>query len=274
VERSVAGITIAGGSRAGIGTSLYIKEYQLCFDLGCEGEKAADCDTVFISHGHTDHLGELFNYLAIRRLHSRDIANLFVPHWIGDDLRLAIQAWGRLSASSFDYRIFEVHPRARLPLRNQWTVEAFPLVHTTPCMGYLLSQSVAKLAAPYVGLPGEEIRRLKLADTEGLFQDVERPLFAYVPDTLPEGIDALPEAVWKAKVMAIEATFLDDRKPLDKVRAGGHVRLDDLVSRLRRFSGEAVVLFHISQMYSPSQIEGLIAEAFPGDLPFSVSAFW
>ena len=117
-------------------------------------------------------------------------------------------------------------------------------------------------------MPGEKKR-----GDDDLFYEQVRPLFAYLPDTLPEGLDALPEAAWQARVMAVEATFLDDRKPLEKVRQGRHLCLDDILERLERFTGEHLLLFHFSKIYTPQEVAEIVARRLPQEWQERVKLF-
>ncbi len=255
--------TLLGQSWAGLGTTMVLKERKLCFDLGVDLRAALSCDHVFISHGHTDHLGAIFNYLAVRVLENRNLATFYVPPSIGERLHDVLKSWCALSESVLDYRIFEVHPGATVPLRNGLSVTAFPLVHAPACQGYLLQETVEKLHTQFQSLPGGEIARLKQEKTEGLFYQEVRPLFAYIGDTLPEGLDGMPEEVWKARILAVESTYLDDQKPMEKVRMGKHLHLDDIAQRAERFEGEHLLLYHFSQLYSAKEIPGLVSSRFP-----------
>ncbi|MBM4372762.1 MAG: MBL fold metallo-hydrolase, partial [Deltaproteobacteria bacterium] len=114
------------------------------------------------------------------------------------------------------------------------------------------------------GLEGEEIARLRRTlPHDEVFERVRTPLVAYVPDTLPEALDAMPEGCWAAQVLLVECTFLDDRKPLEKIRQGAHVHLDDLVARLDRFHGGAIVPFHFSRSYEAGEIPALLEARVP-----------
>ncbi len=256
--------TFLGESVAGIGTTLVVKELKLCFDLGVLPPAALSANNVFLSHAHTDHCGELFNYLAIRALEKRNLATLFVPPAMAAPLADLLRQWERFSASAFDYRIVQCFPGAPVPLKNQTTVTAFELDHEPGSCGYLVEETVQKLKPLYNTLPAYEIARRK-GEGDALFYEQVRPLVAYVPDTLPEGLDRLPEAAWQARVLAVEATFLDDRKPIEKVRKGGHLVLDDLLERLDRFTGEHLLLFHFSRLYTPAEIRAIVDARIPLD---------
>jgi ribonuclease Z len=255
--------TFIGESVAGTGTVMVVKELKLCFDLGTLVPAALATTNVFISHGHTDHCGELFNYLGIRALEQRGLATLYVAPDLAHHIKELLDRWQQMSNSVFDYRIVQCFPGAPLPLKNNIAVTAFPLAHSPPTSGFLVEETVQKLMPQYNTLPAYEIINRKKEGEENLFYKLVRPLLAFLPDTLPEGLDEAPEAVWKARVLALEATFLDDRKPMAKVRAGRHLHLDDIIARLDRFEGEYLLLFHFSKIYTEEEIRTIVFSRVP-----------
>ena len=256
-------LTFCGQSAAGLGTAIAIKELKLCFDIGHLSDPILAASNVFVSHGHTDHIGELPNYLAIRALQHRNLATIFLPASISDDVRDTLHRWQKFSSTRFDFRIVDLYPDGTIPLTNGLSVTPFALDHVVDTFGFLVSRSVTKLSATYSNLPGDEIKALKQKGTTDLFYTSTRPLAAYLPDTLPAGLDNAPEAVWEAPVLLVEASFLDDSKPLEKVRKGKHLVLADLVQRLPRFRGQHVLLFHFSKLYNECDIGPLVAKQIP-----------
>lgn len=272
-REQLSGFTFIGESAAGIATSMAVKELRLCFDLGALQPAVMACDNIFISHAHTDHLGEIFNYLAIRTLEKRNIATFFVSPSVGETLPGLLENWQKMAKSRFDYRIVKVFPGAPVPLKNKVSVTPLELDHVPQCYGFLVEETVQKLKPIYNTLPAFEIaQRRKSGDKDLFFQQV-RPLITYVPDTLPEGLDNLPEAAWNASVLAVECSFLDDRKPLDKVRKGKHLRLDDIIERLDRFHGEHILLFHFSRMYKTEEITEIVTQRLPDEWRDRVALF-
>jgi ribonuclease Z len=190
------------------------------------------------------------------------MATLFLPPEMGRQLPGILSAWQEMSGSKFEYRLIVLHPGAPAPLKNNVAVTPFLLAHEPQTVGFLVEQKVRKLREQFLQLPAEEIVQRKGAEADLLFQDEVRPLFAYVPDTLPEGLDALPEAAWRARVLALECSFLDARKPLEKIRIGRHLHVDDIAQRLPKFSGEHLLLFHFSKLYSPDEVRTLVDARF------------
>jgi len=271
---SLSGFTFSGESRAGIGTAMVLKELKICFDLGALSHSVLSSSNIFISHGHTDHCGQLFNYLAIRALENRNMATIFVPPELGTRLPPILSAWQEMSESKFDYRLVLVHPGAPVPLRNKLTVTGFPLAHSPETLGFLVEETVTKLKEQHKSLSPLEIAARRKGDPDcDLFFELKKPLFAYVPDTLPEGLDTLPQEAWNARVLAVEASFLDGRKPVEKVRKGRHLLLNDIVERLSRFQGDNILLFHFSKIYRTDEIETIVSQGLPAEWRHRVHCF-
>jgi len=272
-REQLSGYTFIGESTAGTGTSMVVRELKLCFDLGVMHPAVMSCDNIFISHAHTDHAGEIFNYLAVRALEKRNMATFFVPPSVGDALSTILSAWQEMAESRFDFRIVKAFPNSPLPLKNRVSVTPFPLDHVPACYGFLVEETVQKLKPIYDTLPAFEIAQRRKSGDKDLFFKQVRPLIAYVPDTLPQGLDQMPEAAWKARVLAVECSFLDDRKPLEKVRKGKHLVLDDILERLDRFQGESILLFHFSRIYKPDEIRHIVEQRLPEEWRDRVALF-
>ncbi len=90
----------------------------------------------------------------------------------------------------------------------------------------------------------------------------DRVELAYATDTLVSVLDHSPELL-RARVLVIECTFLDDRKSLAAARAGCHIHLDELIERADRFANEHVVLMHVSQLYRPDEVAGILDAKVP-----------
>ncbi|MFH1532277.1 MAG: MBL fold metallo-hydrolase [Pseudomonadota bacterium] len=274
IERTIGKWTLRGRSVGGFGTSLHIKELGVALDMGFFFPETLRGDHLFLSHGHPDHVGALVSWLGARRLLGMNTANLFAPVGLAEGLVDVLSRWQEISGVEFDYRIFGAAPGAELALRGDIRVRAFSTFHRLETLGYLFERETRRLRSDLRGLPGEEIRELRAAgNDDDLFEVVRTPLVAYVPDTLPEALDAMPAACWRAQLLIVEATFLDDRKPMEKIREGGHVHLDDILARLEQFTGDHVALFHFSRSYSPDEVQEILASKVPAAWRERVHAF-
>jgi ribonuclease Z len=269
-EVKTGSLTLSGFSLAGLCTSVYVKELDLLLDVGSFLPELLRGRRLFLSHGHPDHCGALVSWLGGRRLLGMPCVDLHCPPDLAPHLLALLQAAERAQGFDFDYRLLVLHPGVDADLGKDLVVSPLPLQHKLQTFGYLFTRRVQKLKQQWHGLSGDEIQRRKSAG-EDLFREEHRPLLAYLPDTLPEGLDALPDAVFAASTLMVECTFLDDRKPMEAVKKGAHIHLDDLIPRLEaRFRGDDVVLFHISRLYRPEEVQQILARRLPAALAAQV----
>jgi len=274
IERTMGKWTLRGRSVGGFGTSLQVKELGVTLDAGLFLPENLRGDHLFLSHGHPDHVGALVSWLGARRLLGMRTANIFAPVSLAEGLVDVLVRWQEIAGVEFDYRIFGAAPGAEIKLRGDVRVEPFPTVHRLDTLGYLFERESERLRPALRGLPGDEIRRLRAErPAEEIFETNRIPLVAYVPDTLPEALDDMPEACWAAQLLIVECTFLDDRKPIEKIRQGAHVHLDDILARLTRFTGDFIALFHFSRSYKPEEIPEILASRLPDEWQGKVVPF-
>lgn len=274
IEHRIGNWTLRGRSVGGFGTALQIKELGITLDIGFFIPEILRGDHLFLSHGHPDHVGALVSWLGARRLLGMKTANLFAPVGLAEGLVGALGRWQEVSGVEFDYRVFGAAPGATLELRGDMSARAFPTMHRLETLGYLFERTTKRLRAELRGRTGDEIRRLRAREGDAdLFEAVRTPLIAYVPDTLPEALDEMPAACWDAQLLIVECTFLDDRKPMEKIRQGAHVHLDDLLARLDRFTGGNIALFHFSRSYRNDEIREILDAKVPAPWRDRVVAF-
>lgn len=269
---SLGELTLTGVCTGGVATSLAVPELGIAWDVGASPHTTVRTRTLLITHAHPDHMGSLHAWLGVRMLYRMPRATLVVPTWIVEDVRALVATWGRLQGKAFDVQIVEARPHEEIPLHKGLHAVPFKSAHVLPTLGYALVRRKQKLRAPYLGLPGPEIARLRREGTEDLFDVVDEPLIAYTGDTLPELIDR-EEIVRQCRILVIECTFLDDRKPRSAIRAGGHIHVDDLAARAHLLENEQIVLVHFSQLYSAAEVRGLVAARLPASLLSRVRLF-
>lgn len=254
--------TIRGVSVGGVYTSLAVPELGIVFDAGISPRSAGGIDTILLSHGHADHVGALPALLGIRGLHGKTKPpRVVMPAEIVDDVQAGLAAWSKLQRWPLEIDAIGMLPGDELALRGDLLVRAVRTFHPVPSLAYIIVRRVAKLRAEFRGLSGPEIAARRLAG-EAMTEHEDRLELAYATDTLVSVFDHSPELL-RARVLVMECTFLDERKTLAAARAGCHIHLDEVIERAERFTNEHLVVMHLSQLYRPDEIAGILDARVP-----------
>ena len=258
-------LTLRGVSLGGVYTSIHVPELDVLLDVGVPLRQAAAVGTLLLSHAHADHVGALVTMLGLRGLHGlKQPLKVVMPAEIVPTLQRALSAMSALQRWPLVIEAIGLEPGDEHELRRDLSVRAVRTYHPVPSLAYLLVRRVQKLRPEFVGLPGPEIGRRRVAG-EDLFTTAEHIELAYATDTLVQAIDHAPELA-SAQVLIMEATFLDGRKTLEDARAGCHVHLDELIARAPSILTPRLVLMHVSQLYRASEVEDILDARLPPEL--------
>lgn len=264
--------TIRGISVGGVYTSLCVPELGLVFDCGAPPRSSGGVDTILLSHGHADHVGALPALLGIRALHGKTKPpRVIMPVEIVDDLTAALAALSKLQRFPLEIEAIGMSPGDTYALRGDLHVRAVKTFHPVPSLGYVIVRKVSKLKPELSGLTGPEIAARRRAGEDVSAHD-DRLELAYATDTLVSVLDHSPELL-SARVLIIETTFLDERKTLEAARAGCHIHLDEIIERADRFANEHVVMMHVSQLYRPDEVAGILDRRVPEALRKKIIPF-
>lgn len=254
--------TVRGVSVGGVYTSINVPELGVLFDAGISPRSFGAIDTILLSHGHADHVGALPALLGIRALHGKTKPpRVVMPVEIVDDLSAALAALSKLQRWPLAIDAHGMNPGEELALRPDLVVRAVRTFHPVPSLAYLLVRRVAKLRPELHGLTGPEIAARKQAG-ESITELEERVEVAYATDTLVSVLDHSPE-LYRARVLIMECTFLDERKSIEAARAGCHIHLDEIIERAALFENEYIVMMHISQLYRTDEVAGILDRRVP-----------
>lgn len=259
-----AGLTIEGFSRAAVQSYWRIPELKLGFDLGAHPWDFMGTGTWFVSHTHLDHVAALPVYVARRRMMKMEPPTVYVPAESVDDVKKLLAVFQRLDRGRQTCDLRGVSPGDEIVLSRELVVTVFNTVHTIPSRGFVVWDRRNKLKDEFVGLPGNQIRDLKLSGVE-ITREVRTPLVAYTGDTAPAGLDAEP-ACFDAKVLITEMSFIREKHRRDKIHKFGHMHLDDFVERTDRFKNELIVAAHFSTRYHASEVRRLLDAKLPAAL--------
>lgn len=266
------GLTVQGVSTAGVQTSFRIRQLGVTIDIGTCPPAHASSHDLLLTHGHTDHSGALMAWMGLRRLHSMPTGRIHCETRLVPAVEQLIETAKALARHDFDIEVIGCRPDELVPMKRRNTfIHPFRAVHVVPTLGYAIVERRHKLRAEFKDLPGAEIGRRRKAG-EDLFDVVDVPLIAYVGDSRVDVVER-NEVVQRARVLLMEATYLDSSKGVDTARAGGHTHLDEILERRDLFQNEHIVLVHLSQIHSPTEARAIVEAKLPESLRERVHLF-
>uniref|UniRef100_A0A0A9EVA5 Metallo-beta-lactamase domain-containing protein n=1 Tax=Arundo donax TaxID=35708 RepID=A0A0A9EVA5_ARUDO len=163
-----------------------------------------------------------------------------------------------MDQSELAHKLVPLEVGEEYELRRDLKVKAFRTYHTIPSQGYVIYAVKQKLKQEYLGLPGNEIKRLKLSGVE-ITNTVTTPEIAFTGDTMSDFIlDPGNADVLKAKILVVECTFLDDSISIEHAKDYGHTHLFEILSQSDNLENKAILLIHFSARYTTEEIDAAI----------------
>ena len=254
-------LTIEGYSRAAVQTYWRVPELKLGFDLGAQPWSFMGTETWFVTHGHLDHIAALPVYVARRRMMKMTPPKIYMPAETIEPMQKILRLFTRLDRGRMPCELLAIAPGEEVEISRELIVSACATRHTLPSLGYVVWDRRRKLKPEFQHLSGEQIRDLRLAGTE-VTAEVRQPLVAYLGDSSPPGLDDNP-AMYEAKVLICEMTFVAPEHRKDKIHKFGHMHIDDLIERRERFKNELIIAAHLSTRYHANTVRNAVAKALP-----------
>ncbi|XP_054808129.1 nuclear ribonuclease Z isoform X2 [Prosopis cineraria] len=223
----IEGYPIQGLSIGGQETCIIFPSLKLAFDIGRCPPRAVCQDFLLISHSHMDHIGGLPMYVATRGLYRMKPPTIIVPSSVKEDVEKLFEVHRKLDHSELKHNLVGLDIGEEFYLRNDIKVKAFKTYHVIPSQGYVLYSVKKKLKHEYLGLPGNEIKKLKFSGVE-ITYTLEEPEIAFTGDTMSDfivddsNIDAL-----RARILVMECTFVNDSITVTHARDYGHTHLSE-----------------------------------------------
>jgi ribonuclease Z len=256
-----AGLTVEGWSRAAVQTYWRIPELRIGFDLGAHPWDFMSTPTWLLTHVHLDHVAALPVYVARRRMMRMEPPVIYLPAYAVEDVRRLLLVLQRLDRGRMACELRGIEAGAEFDLSREHVVTTFGTTHTIPSVGYVVWDRRFKLKEEYLGLPGEQIRDLRLSGAE-ITREVRTPLLAYTGDTSPAGLDSCP-AAYQAKILISELSFVRPNHRREKIHKFGHMHLDDYLERADRFQNEVIIWGHLSTRYHANEVKRLVEAKLP-----------
>ncbi|OQU84745.1 hypothetical protein SORBI_3004G116900 [Sorghum bicolor] len=232
----IEGYPVDGVSIGGQETCVIFPTLSLAFDIGRCPQRAVSQEFLFVSHGHLDHIGGLPMYVATRGLFRLRPPTIFVPACLRELVERLFEVHRAIDQSELNHNLVPLEVGEEYEFRRDLKVRAFRTYHTIPSQGYVIYSVKQKLKQEFIGLPGSEIKHLKLSGVE-ITNTVSTPEIAFTGDTTADFIlDPDNADVLQAKILVVESTFLDDSISVEHAREYGHTHLyeeiDAAINRL------------------------------------------
>jgi len=261
IAKTFGDLTVEGYSRAAVQSYWRIPELKIGFDLGAQPWDFMGTDTWFVTHTHLDHIAALPVYIARRRMMKMSPPTIYMPAHAIDGVKHMLQSFSRLDRGRLPCNLEPVEAGDEITISRELAVTAEATTHTVPSLGYTVWQRRKKLKAEYTELSGDQIRDLRLSGVE-VTHETRHPLVAYLGDNSPTGLDR-SEAMYDAKILIAEMTFVSPDHRKEKIHKNGHMHLDDWVDRKDRFNNEQIIAGHFSTRYHHRQIERMVKQRLP-----------
>lgn len=250
-----------GYSLAGITTSIYCKTASVCFDVGQGLPFQYGAKRILITHSHMDHASGLPYLIAQKNMIGQMETDIYVPESFADPLEKIIKLWEGVDGHTYSYRLWPAKPGELYELDRLYCFRPFRTVHRVPSQGYILYQKKKRLRAELQGAGEEKILEMRKRG-EDPSEPYLDPMVAFTGDTQIEFVESDPD-VARAKILFVEATFWDEKKPVSHAREWGHIHLDEIIEALPRLRNERIVLIHTSVRYAPGYLREILAKRLP-----------
>jgi ribonuclease Z len=224
----LGGFSIEGISIGGHETCVMVPGMRMAFDIGRCPQRAISQDFLFISHAHMDHIGGIAMYVATRGLYKMRPPTVFVPKCIKATVEKLIEVYRELDGSELALRLVGLDIGEEYDLGKGYVVKPFRTYHVVPSQGYVIYSVKKKLKPEFMHLPGTEIKVLRLSGVE-IVNVFKIPEVAFTGDTTADFIvDESNKDALEAKLLIMEATFVDEAMSVDHARDYGHVHLSEV----------------------------------------------
>ena len=270
---------LRGYSKAMYSTWIHYKPARLLFDAGEGVSSHMDnfifgVESIFLSHGHYDHIGGLGGIIHSRASARGDKEKpLAIYHPRGCHMISLLRDYVMTIAGNIKYDLewIPVDVGQEITVgteKGRGLLTVLPVEHSsrTRSVGYRLFERRRHLRPQFAGLAQKELTEISRRDgADAITEEYEQTILAYCGDSKP--VD--PELVRGAEVLMHEATFIDAAD-----RAGeGHSSVAEALEVAMAANVKSLVLFHISTRYPKRQLETIIRKIARGlnfDRPLTI----
>ncbi|WP_298768813.1 hypothetical protein [uncultured Fibrobacter sp.] len=273
--------SVVGFSISGLATYIQLPELDFCIDMGECPLSATPLNHVFLTHAHGDHGRCLMRHHSLRKMMGVERESAYyLPHSIHEGAKKWIYSealFEGVPESKFRYpNLYPVYAGEVqfLEYRKDLAFEAFEVKHSIPTMGGTIYHYKKKLKDEYLGLPADEIIKLR-ASGKDITREVYDPLVSFMGDCIGESL-LENRRVFDSKVLITECTFLAP-EDYEMSHKKGHTHISQIADTLNRMGDdvkcEKIILSHFSMKYSEKYIREMVAKNIPDKFLDRVVAF-
>lgn len=250
-------LTIEGVSRAGHETWFRIRELGVALDVGRCPDELVHIAHVFVTHAHLDHAVGIPFYAGQRQLQGLGGGTIYLPAESADDMRQILETWERVTNAAFDVEVRGVAIGDEIRFGRTHVMRAHAATHRVAARAFELIEARRHLKPEFVG---QDVAHLRREGVE-VEEEYRTPVLFYTGDT-DRGILEKNEALFKAEVLMIECSFIEDGHQ-DRAAKYRHIHVDDIADFAEKFENEIIVLTHFSRRYSRDQIRDGVRRRLP-----------
>ena len=271
-EYKYKNLYIKAVSIGGVETCYILPHFDIAFDAGKCPDPLIDISRLFITHGHLDHTSGVPYYISQRSLRGLPGPDIYLPKKLRSPMKDILKKWNKIEGYKAKCNLIPMQWNDKIQINKNYYVQAIPSFHRIPCNGYILFEKVVKLKKECLGLPSNEIVRLKKQGKD-IFHKVDNPVFAFSGDSTIEFV-LENEAVRRSKVLFMECTYIDQKRPVKRAREWGHTHLDEIIHYKDYFQNERLVLVHFSKRYGSKNIQKTLKAKLPDALKNKVDILY
>jgi len=259
--------SICGYSRSAYRTGFYVSELDTMLDAGPQNFNKPS--SIFVTHGHLDHIAEIHLTAKIDVDNQTDCSTIYGPPELESRILDYFNAGNALNfckdvnmEGDYKYRPCKKGDKFEVRLNNNpYDIEVFECDHSVPTVSYGLSIVKHKLKEEFFGTPGKEIAKMRKDGVE-ITNRVSTPTVAYVCDTSIKVFDMNPTLL-NYKTIIIECTFLSEEHT-DRADDRMHISWASIKPFIEKYKEKHFMLFHFSQQYRLEDLQEFFDKALVG----------
>ena len=242
---------LIGFSSGAFKTGLVILPYKIFLDAGVISQY--EPNLILITHGHNDHVGELYNILIgnsrkfkVPIVSTPNLIKL-IENFLNSNMSMNCGFYSKYNKWQ---PIGLVNKHRFIIQSKNIEIEAYKMDHTVECIGYGISEIRDKLKVEFINKTTEELIDIK--KTYKITEEKEFPIILFCGDTGNSILDKLPFD--KYPIVIIESSFFHIDHILE-AREKKHMHISDLEPYFIKYKETKFILIHFSSRYNIDEIK-------------------